>query len=408
MLVAMNGDGPTTGFAVRTIMISKTLESSGFSVALLRLYPAFKAQGSWKQQLASTNIKLIELPLLPTARFPLLRKLSYAIASPLIWLITKLHRIDFIQAEAHEAGLAVLRKKPSHVKVIVDFHGAAPEESEQRRSMKSGVHWLDIAEETCLRNADGVLVVSPKMIDHLAKKYPVIQPPPFFMVPVNVEELFFQTFDKVNARRKLGLQEHHLVYVYSGGAQDYQCAAEMAELFNVLRSSNNNVRLLIISGQKKEFQHIIKEKCPHYFSETIFCSAQKHEVPELLAAADMAFLLRKDDILNTVSCPTKFGEYLACGLPAITTAWAGHAPSIVNDYGVGIIVDFNPSHAAKTIEQFSLKLSTVLSSQCQDVARKTMHWEISTSSLLKCYQWLASPNHSTRNAQKRIRDEVAP
>ncbi len=408
MLVAMNGDGPTTGFAVRTIMIGETLGKSGFLVTLLRLYPAFKAQGTWRQQLINSKIRLIEVPIFPTARFPLLRKLSYAIANPLICLLTKINSIGFIQAEAHEAGLAVLRHKPSGVNVIVDFHGAAPEESEQwRRRQETQTHWLDTAEKICLQKADAALVVSPEMIDHLQKKHPLIQKPPFFMVPVNVEENFFQAHSKMQARKKLGLTENHLVYVYSGGAQDYQCIEEMADLFNLLRSKNENARLLIISAQQKEFRQKTRAISPQFFSEVVFISAQKNEVPSLLAAGDIAFLLRKDNILNTVSCPTKFGEYLACGLPVITTAWAGHAPSIVNTRGVGIVVDFNYQATANCIEQFSTQLSTALSQHCTIVARETMHWDISTQNLLDCYQSLTIKNDSSSKAQNHISDEVS-
>lgn len=386
MLVTMNGDSSTTGFAVRVIMIGKTLADAGFKVTLLRLYPALRAQGSWRNQL-DDRIELIELPIPPTARFPLLRKISLIAANLAISFLAKIKCVDFIQAEAHEAGLAVLRRKPSNTIVTVDFHGAAPEESPSYRS-RSQPHWLDIAESTCLQSADAALVVSPRMIDHLQAKHPHERLPEFFLVPVNVEESFFEPHNKSSIRAELGFLDNDLVYVYSGGAQSYQCIAEMATLFKLLRVRDGRARLLIISTQKNEFRQIFKNTCPEYLSEIIFISASKAKMPKLLTAGDIGFLLRKPDTLNDVSCPTKFGEYLACGLAVVTTPWAGHAPNIVQKYGVGTIVNFDIESSITLIENLASKLSQELSTHCTRIARDNMHWSSSAENLLKCYAQL--------------------
>jgi hypothetical protein len=50
-------------------------------------------------------------------------------------------------------------------------------------------------------------------------------------------------------------------------------------------------------------------------------------------------LLRAESPVNAVASPTKLGEYLASGLPVITTPYAGDASSVVAETGTGFVID---------------------------------------------------------------------
>ncbi len=63
------------------------------------------------------------------------------------------------------------------------------------------------------------------------------------------------------------------------------------------------------------------------------------EVRGYINSCDVGLLLRRDHIVNKVSSPTKFAEFLACGLPVLTTPWAGNSENIIDTYNVGYVWD---------------------------------------------------------------------
>ena len=59
--------------------------------------------------------------------------------------------------------------------------------------------------------------------------------------------------------------------------------------------------------------------------ENVICKSLGFaEVPHYLNAADVAFLFRDNVVMNAVASPTKLAEYMACGLPIISSEVAKH------------------------------------------------------------------------------------
>jgi glycosyltransferase involved in cell wall biosynthesis len=73
-------------------------------------------------------------------------------------------------------------------------------------------------------------------------------------------------------------------------------------------------------------------------------SAAHTEVPELLAAADLAVLLRDRSNVNRVASPVKFAEYLAAGVPVVLTEGIGDYSAVTRANKVGwVLSDFSLS-----------------------------------------------------------------
>jgi glycosyltransferase involved in cell wall biosynthesis len=73
-------------------------------------------------------------------------------------------------------------------------------------------------------------------------------------------------------------------------------------------------------------------------------SAAHTEVPELLAAADLAVLLRDRSSVNRVASPVKFAEYLAAAVPVVLTEGIGDYSALVRSTQVGCVLpDFSLS-----------------------------------------------------------------
>jgi glycosyltransferase involved in cell wall biosynthesis len=63
------------------------------------------------------------------------------------------------------------------------------------------------------------------------------------------------------------------------------------------------------------------------------------QVAKYLMASDIGLLLREPHILNQVASPTKFAEYLMCGLPVIISTGIGDTAGFVEQLGGGVVLD---------------------------------------------------------------------
>lgn len=393
LVVCANGDSPLTGFAIRVRLIVKSLAENGYHVQVLRLYPAFRHRTSWRSVLANSSVKLLEIPMLPASRFQFLKPLTTFLSNILIHLVARFHRMDLIQAEAHEAAYPALKHNLTALPIVVDFHGAAPEEVVARNrhlpSRGNAHHWLEKAERTCVDKSKAVFVVSPKMVEHLERKHMTDIGAKSYLVPVNVSDDFVGEANRLEMRKRLGFGAGDVVYVYSGGTQEYQCIEQTLHLFSRIEKQDPNARLLILSGDREGLKVLIDRYFPDAKSSIAVHSLKSTEVYRHLVCADMALLLRKDEILNIVSCPTKFGEYLMAGLPVITTAYAGHAPDVVEAHDVGIIIDMEKDESGRIIS-YSRSISSETKQRCVHVAQQELNWKKSIGRILDCYNDLLS------------------
>lgn len=67
-------------------------------------------------------------------------------------------------------------------------------------------------------------------------------------------------------------------------------------------------------------------------------SALPSDVPSYLSAADAGLAFIKPCFSKQASSPTKYAEYLACGLPLIINAGIGDSDTLIGDENVGALV----------------------------------------------------------------------
>jgi glycosyltransferase involved in cell wall biosynthesis len=73
-------------------------------------------------------------------------------------------------------------------------------------------------------------------------------------------------------------------------------------------------------------------------------------VPQFLRACDVGLIFRENNLLNSVSFPTKFGEYLSSGLFVISTKVPKEIDRFVQTYkNVGFIIKSFPDFDNKEI-----------------------------------------------------------
>ena len=72
------------------------------------------------------------------------------------------------------------------------------------------------------------------------------------------------------------------------------------------------------------------------------CSATREAMPGQLCAADVGLNFVNRPYSKAAASPVKNGEYLACGLPLVTTAGIGDYSNLIDSSRVGVVVDQSP------------------------------------------------------------------
>ncbi len=92
----------------------------------------------------------------------------------------------------------------------------------------------------------------------------------------------------------------------------------------------------IASGDQEYFKTLAEGIAP----EDIRIEKLPYEkLPELLPAADLGCLMRQRGIVNRVSSPVKFPEYMANGIPVIIGPESGEYTNVVQTNKVGAVAD---------------------------------------------------------------------
>lgn len=133
------------------------------------------------------------------------------------------------------------------------------------------------------------------------------------------EKFYYSDELRSSTRKELGFEEKNNVYVYSGGiVNSYHIPEAFLKIFEKICVQDDYARLLIIAKQKtKEMLNIIQRNDLIKDKIIIKEAVPNKDVVKYLNAADFGFLIRDNIIVNNVASPSKYAEYILCGLPTI-------------------------------------------------------------------------------------------
>jgi len=300
------------------------------------------------------------------------RYASAAVRLVLLAAYLRSRRIEVVQVHSfYGVQGAVLRlKKFLGFRCVLDMQGAYPEEVAYLGGTNGTVENLHAREREALRDCDSILCVSQNMVRHLVQKHHAATEK-FRVLPCCVPRANVGADPERRrlARERLKL-DGKFVLAYAGGTGSWQCVPEICDLFARVAERWPEAALLVFSWGDLD----LVRRCLNRFGiDPNLCVLKRldqSEVHEYLVAGDVGLLLREDQLLNHVSSPTKFAEYLAAGLPVITTPHAGDAAEIVVRNGIGTVVDLPPATDVQALMSF---LGRVRSSR-EELARKCLSY----------------------------------
>lgn len=290
----------------------------------------------------------------------------------------------------HAALLGLLVKAATGTPLVLDLHGLVAEEYRLLRQI-SQFHPSYLVrlllERLVCRGADITVFVSDAMRRHILARHGGRGG---CIIPTCTDVTLFRpdmdARDKV--RQALGIVGR-LVLVHSGMVGGWQPLDPIVRVFRVMKALVPEAFLLILTPTPGVAGELLRAK----ISEQDFAVIRvPHEqVPTYLNAADVGLLLRPSSVVNEVALPTKFGEYLACGLPVMVSPGLGQLASWVRAYGLGWVIDpWAPERElVATLSEIRPALTQSLKDmrvRCVEFARVTLNWETYHEQYLSVYQ----------------------
>ena len=311
-------------------------------------------------------------PSLPATAYDVIAGVRYA--SQLV----RRNGIEMVHARAHiPATIAMALKRRHGVKMIFDVRGLMAEEYVDAEHWRKGsvpYRITKTVERRAFAASDAVVTLTERIWPILSewdglKGRDLIHT----VIPCCVDlELFKNNGSQRDATRaKLGLEDR-FVLIYSGSLDGWYLTDKMADFFEAFVKSKPTSHLLwLTTGSHSRVQELMTARnipSENYSVHSAFAS----EVPSFLSAADVGVAFIKPCLSKLASSPTKYGEYLACGLPLLINAGIGDSDALVEQFHVGTLVrEFDEASYRKAgVEVEQLASQPDVRNRNREVARK--------------------------------------
>lgn len=188
------------------------------------------------------------------------------------------------------------------VKLIVDVHGAVPEEEFLYRKFESAARYGDI-EEVVVQKAQYLFCVTEAMEEHLRRKYGEKMRAKVEILPI------MDGVREVDEKKVLaGKKNQGVLAVYAGGIFKWQ----NIELMSKIMKQNREVKYEIYTPSVAGFWKIFGGGDRSGVKAATVAPKELRE--KIYPKVDYGFVLRDDIVVNNVACPTKISEYMEYGI----------------------------------------------------------------------------------------------
>lgn len=306
--------------------------------ALRKNWSAYLTRRARYQSILRTNVLL-----LPT--WQLFRSPSAIVSAILTWLATSLHPTTRLVIHArghHAAHVAVMLKRlRPNVRVLYDIRGDAASEYRMMAQefgdlgAKRQLDDVDHIIRRCVRGADATIAVSTPLRDHMARTYGLNPSQNIVIACLADEQKFFYSPEQREQKRaQWGLRDKH-VLIFAGSTGRWHHLEYTLKWVRQIMALDDAALFVGLTPDVAALTSLCEQILPPH--RALIRHAEHDEIPGWLNAADLGLLLRKPDPVNAVASPTKFAEYMLCGLPTLTSAGLGDLPSYVALNHAGVV-----------------------------------------------------------------------
>ena len=291
-------------------------------------------------------------------------------AAACAWLVRR-HRLEAIHARSHvPAAMAMIAAPLAPHRLIFDIRGLLGEEYVELGSWRRGGLAFRItkhAEREAIRRAAGIVVLTERVRGLLFDGH---EHQNVFVIPccADVDGVVAQRAHRDDSRQALGVSDRP-VLAYVGKLGGWYLERELADFFAVARGVIPGLHLLVVTQTDSCAiqRHLARQGVEP--SDYTITSIEHSRLGELLSAADAAVALIRPLPSKVASSPTKIGEYLAAGLPIVTTD-VGDVRDVLEGSRIGVVLRecSSASYRAAAEELASILGDPATASHCTAIA----------------------------------------
>jgi glycosyltransferase involved in cell wall biosynthesis len=157
--------------------------------------------------------------------------------------------------------------------------------------------------------------------------------------------------------------------MYVGSFGGWYLTDEMMDFFTAAREMDPKTFALVLKQRDKEKVSQEFEARGFGTDDFFVTSVAPGDVHRYMAAGDAALSFIKSCYSKQSSSPTKLAEYLACGLPIIANRGVGDVDQLIEENGVGVMLD------EFSRENYNAALTKIrelgnVAGQCRETARR--------------------------------------
>jgi glycosyltransferase involved in cell wall biosynthesis len=242
-----------------------------------------------------------------------------------------------------------------------------------------------------LRRADGVVVLTRHAVDKLRWRHPSL--PALSVIPTCTDVSVF--------RPRTANEEPEFGLVFSGSLGTWYAAKEMLEFARVA-SDVISGPTLFLALQPEELRRL--GPTPEAME---IRTVEPAAVAEWLRRARALFFFSRRGFSKYASCPTKFAESLASGLPVVCNRGIGDLDDIIEREGVGVLVDrfSEDAYVAAARRLRRLLDDPGLADRCRNLAETRFSVKLGIESYANLYSAIAAATGSrSRREPKDVVD----
>ena len=174
------------------------------------------------------------------------------------------------------------------------------------------------------------------------------------------------------------------IFAHAGSLEPWYMMEEMLDFFKAVKPLIPNAHFLILShSPKSKITRLISDKGLSMDDFSV-AAAEFKDMPAWLTSVNAGLIFLSLGFSKAGCCPTKFAEFLSCGVPVIASAGIGDLDDIIKADKVGVVIDaFDRDHyRCSAAELLKLENDGGLNQRCRDTAVR----EFSLSAGVKKYQ----------------------
>lgn len=222
--------------------------------------------------------------------------------------------------------LSIFLKNNLKFHIIADIRGASIEETKEFYKKNFVLKYLKLLNYYkflhTIRKLNCISVISESLREYLTNKFNFHNNKLKVIPCIAGGNFVYDEKVRIKIRKELNILDNEILFVFS--------SAGTAKWQNV-----ESIEVLAEKGYK-----VLN------LSKTCICKkniinkfVDYSMMPAYLSAADIGIIWRSKSIVNEVSSPVKFSEYLCCGLPVISNSSIKVVEEYIEKYKVGIILE---------------------------------------------------------------------